>query len=110
MVTTSVEEGVAPGNPMPPVDERRIARLTQEMAGWLCDRFGFKEPFASFIASGLVEEQRRRAGDGWLWQVEVSKPERNAAIRAQFNGTNLKEVCRKHQVSPATVYRVCRQP
>lgn len=109
MVTSSVEPPHAPPIATPPLHERRVAQLTAHMARWLRDECCIKEPFASFIASGLVEEQRRRAGDAWLWQVGVSKEERNAAIRAEFNGTNLKDVCRKHQVSPATVYRVTRE-
>ena len=34
---------------------------------------------------------------------------RNAEIRKEFNGTNLRAVCRKWGVSKTTVYRACRR-
>lgn len=40
---------------------------------------------------------------------EISNKERNALIRAEFNGRNLSAVCRKYDVSERTVYRACRR-
>lgn len=34
---------------------------------------------------------------------------RNALIRAEFNGRNLRHICRKYAVSKTTVYRICRR-
>lgn len=39
----------------------------------------------------------------------LSKSERNALIRRDFNGRNLRDVCRKYGVSKTTVYRACNQ-
>lgn len=38
----------------------------------------------------------------------LSRDERNREIRARFNGTNLKQICRELEVSKTTVYRVVR--
>lgn len=39
----------------------------------------------------------------------LTRSERNAMIRAEFNGQNLRAVCRKYSVSERTVYRACRR-
>lgn len=39
----------------------------------------------------------------------MTRDERNAMIRAEFNGQNLSAVCRKYSVSKTTVYRACRR-
>lgn len=39
----------------------------------------------------------------------MTRAERNAMIRSEFNGTNLRAVCRKFAVSKTTVYRACRR-
>jgi len=39
----------------------------------------------------------------------MTRAERNARIRAEFKGGNLREVCRKFSVSERTVYRACRR-
>lgn len=38
-----------------------------------------------------------------------TREERNARIRAEFNGTNLREICRRYAVGKTTVYRACRR-
>ena len=45
----------------------------------------------------------------WPAATPEDRRSRDAAIRAEFNGRNLREVCRRHGVSPATVYRAARQ-
>jgi len=45
----------------------------------------------------------------WPAATPEDRRSRDAAIRAEFNGRNLLEVCRRYGVSPATVYRAARQ-
>ncbi|WP_083831932.1 Mor transcription activator family protein [Azoarcus olearius] len=40
----------------------------------------------------------------------LTRDERNARIKCEFNGRNMKEVCRKYGISKRTVYRVMRIP
>ena len=42
--------------------------------------------------------------------TELDPAARDAAIRQQFNGRNLLEVCDRHGVSHMTVYRAMRTP
>lgn len=39
----------------------------------------------------------------------LTRAERNARIRVEFNGQNLAVLMRRYDVSRATVYRVCRR-
>lgn len=39
----------------------------------------------------------------------MTRTERNDAIRREFNGRNLADVCRKYGVHRATVYRIVRR-
>lgn len=39
----------------------------------------------------------------------LTRIEKEAAVRAEFDGTNMAEVCRRHQISRSTFYRVIGQ-
>jgi len=45
----------------------------------------------------------------WPTATPEDRRARDAAIRTEFNGRNLRDVCRRYGVSPATVYRAARQ-
>lgn len=48
------------------------------------------------------------AGDRYYWPSkfrELTPAQRDDAIRAEFNGNNLSDVCAKYDVSRMTVYR-----
>jgi len=106
MVTTSVDQPITtPAALIAQAVDRRLSQRTQEMALSLRDMFGFREPFASFIASGLVQEQWRRDGEPWLWQG-MPKLERDAVIRLKFNGRNHKQLADEFAVTVRTIYRV----
>lgn len=55
----------------------------------------------------LVRRMRERLGGTEIWIAALDKEDRNAAIRREFNGSNLCEIMARYQVSRATVYRVC---
>ena len=81
--------------------------LRTALADGLRETVGFKEPFAGFIATHLVEYLRERfVGAGReIYLPAPDKLERDEEIRRAYDGTNLKDVCARYQVSPATVYR-----
>lgn len=54
----------------------------------------------------LVDGLRSRLGGGDVYIPAPDKSARNQAIRAEFNGRNMSEVCRRHGVKPSTVYRI----
>ena len=69
---------------------------------------------AERVAVALIERgaDAGHAGVEFYWPAKVrSMPvaERNRAIREEFNGSNLRKVCEKYQVSRATVYRATQQ-
>jgi Mor family transcriptional regulator len=39
----------------------------------------------------------------------LSREQKETAIRAEFDGTNMGEVCRRHQISRSTFYRIIGQ-
>lgn len=50
-------------------------------------------------------------GNEHYWPMRLRKmsiSERNAAIRREFDGTNLKPVCQRYEVSHTTVYNIVR--
>jgi Mor family transcriptional regulator len=65
------------------------------------------------LAAGIARGAALRGHAGADYYLPFShamdRAERNARIRAEFNGTNLRAVCRKFAVSKATVYRACRR-
>jgi len=61
---------------------------------------------AALIAALLVDALRQEHPGERPYIPAPDKSARNAAIKSQFNGTNLEEVCREHGVSKTTVYRI----
>lgn len=51
------------------------------------------------------------SGDRYYWPCqfrEITPEERDAAIRREFNGRNLQDICARYGVSHMTVYRAVR--
>lgn len=96
--------------PLPPAQlEDAALQLERDFIEIVRNEIGMHEALASPFAQALVRGLRRRLGGSELWIPAPSKEERNAAIRREFNGKNLEEVCRRHGVSSTTVYRVAGQ-
>ena len=75
--------------------------------------FAMSTEIARLLAAQIIcaAAERGHAGcDYYLPSAQhLSRDERNARIRAEFDGTNLKAICRKYDVSTRTVYRACRR-
>jgi Mor family transcriptional regulator len=67
---------------------------------------GVADLWRSFIVSEYERASRVTFGGQALYVRANDKRERNARIRAEFNGTNLKEICEKYGVQKSTVYNV----
>ena len=66
---------------------------------------------AERVAVTLIEwgADAGHAGVEFYWPAKVRAmplAERNRAIKEEFNGSNLRAICEKYQVSRATVYNV----
>lgn len=69
-------------------------------------QIGMHETLATIHAQALVRGLRDLHGGRELWIPAPDKSERNAAIRREFNGTNLNEVCARHGISRTSLYRI----
>ena len=72
---------------------------------------GMHEPIATPLATAIVQEMRKRWGGTRLGRRDMyihapDKTERNAAIRAEFDGTNAAEVCKKHGIGRSRLYEI----
>ena len=76
-------------------------RTADTYAAALAKQMGF--------AQAIVRGMRERMGGGETYIPAPDRSARRAAIRSEFNGTNLEEVCRKYGVSARTVYRAAGQ-
>lgn len=69
---------------------------------------GAAEELATAILQ-IAAERGHGGVDYYLSRAStLTREERNRQIRARFNGTNLKAICREYQVSKTTVYRITR--
>lgn len=73
--------------------------------------FGMTADIARLLAVQIIRTaaDRGHAGSDYYLPFlhNLGREERNALIRKEFKGNNLREVCRKFGVSQRTVYRAC---
>lgn len=94
--------------------ERSTLTLSDLLAQGLRVGVGMDDEKARELASSIISwgAEHGHAGDRYYWPCkfrELSSAERDAAIRQEFNGRNLRAVCKRHGVSHMTVYRAVRQ-
>ena len=81
-----------------PVEEIREAII---YASEKCPHDG--EALADFVVDWI---RRHWSGDRISIPKIDERVERNAAIRREFHGSNISEICERYGVSRATVYRI----
>lgn len=86
-------------------DDAAVA-LLYEMTAIVREEIGMNELFASQIAEAITRGLRRRLGGDYHYIPAPDKAERDAAMRAQFNGRNLDEVARANKISRRQAYRI----
>lgn len=89
-------------------EEDSVSWLRRELVGIVREKIGFHENFAEPMADALLAGLCERIGGREVYIPSPSKPDRDAQIRAKFNGRNLPEVMREFGVSRRTVYRACK--
>lgn len=70
---------------------------------------GMNGEFAAHFADSLLGIMRKRNGGREIYIPAPDNSERDAEIKAAFNGRNLGEVMRKYGVSKSTVYRCVKK-
>lgn len=95
--------------------EDQAIQLHREFVQIVQEEIGMNAPFANDVAAALVRGMRKRYGGqtlgakGAIYVPAPSKAARNAAIRAEFDGTNGPEVCKKHNISRSRLYAIASQ-
>lgn len=106
-----VTDDLQPAPVAPALVEDAALQLEREFVQIVREEIGMTEQLASGFAQALVAGLRRRMGGSELWIPAPSRSDRDAAIRRDFDGTNLSEVMRRYGVGRSTVYRAAgRRP
>jgi len=80
--------------------------LESEFTDIIRTEVGMHEQFASQIARAIVRGLRRTHPARTIYIPGGDKAERDAAIRAKFNGTNAAEVMREFGISRSRLYQI----
>lgn len=91
--------------------EDQALQLHREFVDIVRTATGMHEPMVNTMAAAIVAELRQRWGGNRLGRKDIyipapDKSERNARIRADFNGTNAADVCRKHGIGRSRLYEI----
>lgn len=101
-------------NESPAQVEDKAIQLHREMVSILREYVGMTDELAHAFAAPIVRGMRELYGGqtmgrkGSIYVPAPSKVERNAAIRAEFVGTNADEVCRKYGIGKTRMYEIVR--
>jgi len=77
-----------------------------ETITWFMSSRGYDDADAIALAAAVKESIADQYQGDLVKIRKVSKHKRHRrAIRAEYNGRNMSEICRKYRVSRATVYR-----
>ena len=91
----------------PAREESSALFLQSEMQAIIKTEIGMHDDFAAMIAAAVVAGLRKRAGGQSIYiPTPTDFKTRDAQIRAEFNGTNRAEVCRKHSISRSRLYQI----
>jgi len=95
----------------PKHEQAAAESLVSEISSMVREHMGLKDPWADMFAHMFVDALRMRLGGQRIYIPK--RPQdlaaRDAAVRQEFNGTNLADVCKKYGLSKSTVYRIVRR-
>jgi Mor family transcriptional regulator len=86
--------------------EDAAVQLQQDMVAIVREEIGMHEAIAALFAGALVRGLRRRMGGQELYIPAPDRSERDAAIRREFDGTNLAEIMARFNVGRSRVYEI----
>lgn len=81
-------------------------QLHRELTDIVRTEVGMREAFAADLAAAILRGLQNMHGGSDLYIPAPDKSARNAAIRAEFNGTNGDEICKRFCISRTTLYEV----
>lgn len=96
-------------NDTPAKTADQAIQLHRELTDIVRTEVGMRENFAADLAAAILRGLQNMHGGSELYIPAPDKTARNAAIRAEFNGTNAEAVCRAHGVSRSRLYQIVGQ-
>ena len=86
----------------------QTAELIYEFVAIVREEIGLNEDFALRVSQAIVRGLQRRCGGCEIYIPSPDRGMRDAMIRAEFTGGNLKQVMEKYGVGRATIYRALK--
>lgn len=80
--------------------------LQYELTAIVRDEIGMNEHFASQVAEALMRGLRKKLGGQEVYIPVHDRRARDEAIRAEFNGRNQAEICRRYRISRSRLYQI----
>ena len=71
--------------------------------------FDLDEQSALLLAQRVADGMFRLAGGEQLYIPKLDRRRRNAAIRREFNGRNVAEICARYGICRSQLYRILNQ-
>lgn len=94
----------------PAHNEDTAVQLLYEVTAIVREETGLSESLASHFAEAITRGLRKRLGGQDLYipanGSHAERQERDVAIRREFNGRNLDDLCRKYGISQRQGYRI----
>lgn len=84
----------------------KAAAMRNEITSAIREATGLHERFANELSDEILSRLMTRWGGDRLHVPACDRAARDEAIRADFNGRNHDEVCRRHGISRRTLYRL----
>jgi len=86
--------------------EDAAVQLEHDIIGIVREEIGMHEQLATAFAQALVRGLRRRLGGQELYIPAPNRTERDAAIRRDFNGSNLDQIMKRYGLSRSRIYEI----
>lgn len=90
----------------PAHNEDAAVALLYEVTAIVREETGLSEALASHFAAAITRGLRKRLGGAEFYIPAQDKAERDAALRAEFNGRNLDDLCKKYDITQRQGYRI----
>lgn len=95
--------------------EDQAIQLHREFADIVKEQIGMNDQFANAVAAAIVRGMRERYSGqtfgrkGSIYIPAPNKTQRNDAIRTEFCGNNVKEICKKYGIGRSRLYQIVNE-
>lgn len=86
--------------------EDAAAQLQRDITNIVREETGMHEGIATMFSEALVRGLRRRLGGRELYIPAPGRSERDSAIRRDYNGRNMDELMRRHEIGRTRFYEI----